>query len=268
MDNQLKTPYTIATNLSIQHQLPHGFSFEANYVGTFGRHLLNQRDIATPLDLTDPKSGTDYFAAAKLLGQAYSAGQTTVQAIPYWEDMFPYLKTSTMSATQNIYTNVYAPQIAQGNYAHALMTLDAYCQPSQGGLGCGPYIDPNGNVTTRFFQRQFSSLYSWSSIGTSSYNALQLTARKVTKAGLSFDFSYALSKAIDLGSDAERAGLFSTISFSVIANASVRTRNEIFCAIESGSQCSDRRMDSIRYLPRFQRSALRDRDGIRLCDRY
>jgi hypothetical protein len=219
VDNQLKTPYTIATNLSIQHQLPHGFSFEANYVGTFGRHLLNQRDIATPLDLTDPKSGTDYFAAAKLLGQAYSAGQTTVQAIPYWEDMFPYLKTSTMSATQNIYTNVYAPQIAQGNYAHALMTLDAYCQPSQGGLGCGPYIDPNGNVTTRFFQRQFSSLYSWSSIGTSSYNALQLTARKVTKAGLSFDFSYALSKAIDLGSDAERAGLFSTISFSVIANA-------------------------------------------------
>ena len=72
-----------------------------------GRHLLQQLDLAEPLDLVDPKSGMDYFAAGTLLAKATYAGQTTVPAIPYWEDMFPYLASPGMSATQNIYTNVY-----------------------------------------------------------------------------------------------------------------------------------------------------------------
>jgi hypothetical protein len=100
-----------------------------------------------------------------------------------------------------------------------LVQLDAYCQQSQGGLGCGPYIDANGNVTTRYYQRQFSSLYAWSSIGTSSYNSFQVTARKTTNVGFSFNFSYTLSNAIDMGSDTERASEFTTNSFSFISNA-------------------------------------------------
>ena len=106
-----------------------------------------------------------------------------------------------------------------GNDSFALVQLDAYCQPSQGGLGCGPFIDANGNVTTRYYQRQFSSLYAWSSIGTSSYNAMQLTARKVTNVGLSFNFSYTLSHAIDIGSDVERSSEFTTNSFGFITNS-------------------------------------------------
>lgn len=219
IDNDMKTPYTIAADLSVQRELPHGFSIEADYVGTFGRHLLQQNDIATPLDLVDPKSGQDYFYAGTQLAKATYAGQTTVQPIAYWEDMFPYLKTATMSATQNIYTNIYAPQASYGNDSYALVQLDAYCLPSEGGLGCGPYLQPNGNITTRYYQRQFSSLYAWSSIGTSSYNALQLTARKVANNGLTFNFSYTYSNAIDMGSDVERSSEFTTNSFSFISNA-------------------------------------------------
>ncbi len=221
IDNRMQTPYTIAADLSLQRELPHGFSIEGDYVGTFGRHLLQQNDIATPLDLVDPKSGEDYFTAGKRLAQATYAGQTTVQPDPYWEDMFPYLKTATMSATQNIYTNVYQPNAAVGNDSYALVQLDAYCQPSNGGLGCGPYVDPAGNVTTRFYQRQFSSLYAWSSIGNSSYNSLQLTARKVTNVGLAFNFSYTWSHSIDMGSETERASEFNVTngSFSYITNA-------------------------------------------------
>lgn len=221
VDSKIKTPYTIAYDFSVQREIPHGFSIEADYVGTFGRHLLQQNDIATPLDLVDPKSGMDYFEAGKLLAQATYAGATTVQPIPYWENMFPYLATNGQSATQNIYTNLYQPQAVSGNDSFALVVLDAYCDPNQGagGLGCGPHEDANGNITTRYYQRQFSSLYAWSSIGNSSYNAIQLTARKVTSSGLSFNFSYTLSNAIDMGSDTERDSEFTHGSFSFITNA-------------------------------------------------
>jgi hypothetical protein len=219
IDNHIKTPYTIATDLSLQRELPRGFSFEADYVGTFGRHLLQQLDLAEPLDLVDPKSGEDYFYAGTQLAKATYAGQTTVATDPYWEDMFPYLATNTTSATQNIYTNLYQSQALQANDSFALVVLDAYCDPSEGGLGCGPYEDSNGNVTTRFYQRQFSSLFSWSSIGMSSYNALQLTVRRVTTAGLAFSFSYSLANSIDMGSDTERASEFTTNSFSFITNS-------------------------------------------------
>jgi hypothetical protein len=218
IDNHIKTPYTISTDLSIQRQLPHDFTVEANYVGTFGRHLLQQLDLAEPLDLVDPQSGMDYFTAGTLLAKAAYADQNTVAAIPYWENMFPYLKTSGMSATQNIYTNVYQGLALGGaNDSYALAVLDAYCLPSEGGLGCGPYADANGNVTTRYYQRQFSSLYAWSSIGTSSYNAFQFTTRKVTSNGLNLNVSYTLANSIDLGSDAERTSGLG--SFSHIINS-------------------------------------------------
>lgn len=218
VDNRIKTPYVLSADVSIQREMSHGFSVEADYVGTFGRHLLQQLDLAEPLDLVDPKSGMDYFRAGTIFAKAAAAGQNTIQPIPYWEDLFPYLKTATMSATQNIYTNVYQGLAANGaNDSYALIVLDAYCQQSQGGLGCGPYAQPDGNVKTRFYQRQFSSLYAWSSIGTSSYNALQLTARKVTNVGLSLNFSYTYSNSIDMGSDTERQ--IGTESFSKIINS-------------------------------------------------
>jgi hypothetical protein len=219
IDNHIKTPYTIATDLSLQRELSHGFSLEANYVGTLGRHLLQQLDLAEPLDLVDPQSGMDYFQAGTLLAKATYNNQTTVNPIPYWEDMFPYLASSTMSATQNIYTNIYQPQAQSANDSFALVQLDAYCLPSEGGLGCGPYADSNGNVNTRFYQRQFSSLFAWSSIGMSSYNALQLTLRRVSDNGLAMNFSYSYSNSIDMGSDTERASEFTTNSFSFITNS-------------------------------------------------
>ena len=64
------------------------------------------------------------------------------------------------------------------------------------------FANPNG---PQFWQPQFSSLYSWSSIGTSSYHALQLTLRHPSSHGFTADFSYTLSKSIDMGSGAERS---------------------------------------------------------------
>ena len=105
--------------------------------------------------------------------------------------MFPYLATGGLSATQNIYSNDWAFQ--RGNETTALADIDEFCS-----LGCGP------NTAPRFFQRQFSSLYAWSNVGGSSYNAGQLILRHAMSHGVQFDFTYTLSNSIDLGSDTER----------------------------------------------------------------
>jgi hypothetical protein len=63
LDDKLKTPYSEVYNLSITREMPHGFVLEAAYVGRFAHRLLQEEDLALPLDIRDPKSGMDYFAA-------------------------------------------------------------------------------------------------------------------------------------------------------------------------------------------------------------
>ncbi len=224
IDDHLRTPYSEGVDFSVQRELHGGFTFEAAYIGRFGRRLLQQLDLAEPLDLVDPLSGMDYYRAGTLLSQdvdrnngyadPQTASQATVETIPYFEHLFPYLATGGMSATQNIYSNVWAFQ--RGNETTALANLDEYCFPT-----CGP------NTAPRFFQRQFSSLYAWSNTGGSSYNAGQFILRHAMSHGVQFDFTYTFSNSIDLGSDTERTnelnGISSTLynsggSFSEVVN--------------------------------------------------
>jgi hypothetical protein len=210
LDNRLKTPYSYAADLSVQRQLKSGFTIEAAYVGRFGRHLMQQLDLSMPLDLVDPQSGMDYFTAARLLTVQGYQGAATVQPIAYWEDLFPDAAGMDVqgtgapgnSATQNIY-NLYKGDI--DNASLDLYNLDILCNP-----GCGGKIG-------RYYPLEFSSLYAWSSIGTSSYNAGQFTLRHTMSHGLQTDFSYTLSKSLDLGSDSERA--CTQCNYSVVANS-------------------------------------------------
>ncbi len=213
-DNHLKTPYAEAFDLSVQHELPGGFTLEASYVGRLGRHLLQALDIAEPVNLADPKSGMNYFeAGSQLSAQVDTNGGdpgATVPAIPFFEDVFPQMANLDYmgeSATQAIYTNEWAPYRYTYGETTSLADIDFYCN-----YGC-----PNG---TQFWQGQFSSLYAWSSIGTSYYNAGQLVVRHPMKSGLQLDFSYTLSKSIDMGSDTERSTEIGTTgSFSNIINS-------------------------------------------------
>jgi hypothetical protein len=189
MDDQIKTPYSYTTNLSIQRELRGGFIVEAAYVGRFGRHLLQQLDLAAPLDLVDPKSGVDYYTAATQLSKAGNAGVTNIAPIRYWEDLFPDAAGGGNSATQNVY-NLWRTLL--GNETFSLYNLDILCAP-----GCG-------GKTGRYFLPQFSDVFAWSSIGTSNYNAGQFTLRHAMAHGLQMDLSYTYSKSMDLGSDAQR----------------------------------------------------------------
>jgi hypothetical protein len=203
IDNRLKTPYAYSFDFSLQRELPHGFTVEANYVGRLGRHLLEQLDLAEPVNMVDKKGGGDYFHAAaalsKLSDQNGGNSNATVAPITYFEDMFPFMAGNGNSATQNIYTNLWTTNRYAGGETNALYDLDLYANPN------GPQF--------QFFQSQFSSLYAWSSIGTSSYNGLQITLRHPSSHGLTTDFNYTLSKSLDMGSGAERSGEFSSDSF-------------------------------------------------------
>lgn len=196
IDNKLKTPYSEVFNFSIQRSLPGGFTLEAAWVGRYGRKLLQQLDLATPVNLLDPKSGTTYFQAAAQLAAAVDAGgaKGSTVAIPYFENLFPQLATAGVSATQNIYTKEFAPYRRVLGETTALADLDHYCV-----YGC-----PANAPQNRFFQGQFSSLYVQSSIGSSSYNAGQFVLRHPLSHGVQADLSYTLGNSIDMGSDTER----------------------------------------------------------------
>lgn len=66
----------------------------------------------------------------------------------------------------------------------------------------------------QFYNGQFSSLYSWSTIARSDYHAFQVSLRKTLSSGLAFDLNYTLSKSTDMASDAERVSLFEGGGFS------------------------------------------------------
>ncbi|HEX3967655.1 MAG TPA: TonB-dependent receptor, partial [Edaphobacter sp.] len=198
LDDHITAPYSEVFNLSIQRELKGGFTFEASYVGRLGRHLLQDLDLAQPLDLVDSKSGMDYFTAATMLSKAFDQGLTTVAAIPYWENLFPDAigaaggnGTPGATATQNIYDDLWQSGGVRGNETAALFDMDILCFP-----GCG-------GKTGRYWPLQYSSLYATSSMGTSSYNAGQFVLRHPMVHGIQLDLSYTYSKSLDLGSDTE-----------------------------------------------------------------
>lgn len=213
LDSKMKTPYSEMFDLSLQREVPGGFTLEAAYVGRVGRHLLQQLDLAEPVDYVDPRGGGDYYAAGTQLSKDVDQnnGNPTaiVQPIEYFEDIFPFmagLDYTGESATQAIYTDGWAPFRSQLGATTALSDLDFYCA-----YGCPP------GWVSHFWQDQFSSLYALSSIGVSYYSAGQLTLRHPMNHGLHIDFSYTLSKSIDWGSDPERATEFAG-AFSEILN--------------------------------------------------
>jgi hypothetical protein len=225
IDNHLKTPYAEAFNASLQHQLPGGFVMEEAYVGRLGRHLLQELDLAEPVDFVDPSGGGDYFSAARILSKEVDAapfgveqygifaGNTqkvnnNIPAIPYFEHVFPYMANQDYlgeSATQAIFNNAWAPERYTNGETLALAYLDVF------GIFPGGPFTAGGAPQSTFWSSQFSSLYSLDSIGTSSYNALQFTLRHPASHGLTVDLSYTFSKSLDLGSETERANIFSDV---------------------------------------------------------
>jgi hypothetical protein len=234
LDDKLKTPYSHVVDFSITRDLGKNYVIEASYIGRFAHHLLQEEDLAMPLDVVDPTSKMDYFAAATMLTKATNAGTdiASLAPIPFWQNLFPNaagkpgfglgggggcapnaggIPSSSFTPTQAMYDMF---SCFAGNETTALFIADlpqgyngGDCAPACSTLGAnyGPF---------HFWDDQFSSLYAWRSIGNSAYNGLQLTLRHAMSAGLQFDLNYTYSKSLDIGSNAERINEFEGFGFA------------------------------------------------------
>jgi hypothetical protein len=162
-DDTLKTPHAFAVDFSVGRELPQRFSLQLSYVGRFGDRLLTQRDLNQPLDIVDPQTGIDYYAAASALSKLarsfalanqpapnnfYGAVITTAQiqsvtaamvgpTAKYWEHMLPSLRPGT-GATQ--YKNLFVggtPVPATKNSTDSLIqtVFDLYYNPAFSVIG-------------------------------------------------------------------------------------------------------------------------------------
>jgi carboxypeptidase family protein len=217
LDQTLKTPYSHVFNFSIARQINEHSSLQISYVGSIGRRLPLQVDLAMPANPTDPASKTTYFQAATMLSMAAASntGVAQIKPIPFFENMFPgwagmpYSQLSSQSlacapgnypanasATQAIYElwNCYPH-----NETFSLFQMDVPSSISGVNLPnsrFGPYT---------FFHDQFASLYAWRNLGTSDYNALQVTYN-ARWSNLQGQFNYTFSKSLDEASAAQRVG--------------------------------------------------------------
>ena len=203
LDDALNMPYTMNMNFSIGREFGNGYFVQAGYVGRQSRRSLISEDIAMPTNLRDPASGQTYFEAASMLHNHVNAGTpiSQIPRMPFWENMFPGLATSTMTATQAAYDE-YAYNAP--DYTYALYGMDVFCYPACSKLG--PYA---------MYNRQYSYLRTLRSIGFGSYNAFQLTARKRWTDGDQVELNYTWSKSIDMASTPEN----STGTQGIITNA-------------------------------------------------
>jgi len=230
LDDKLKTPYSYTFDLSFTRELKRGFTLEVAYVGRLGRRLLQEKDLAQPANLSDPKSGLNYFRAVTALGKIYRQGTSvqqfaaspgvSPQVAQYWTDMIQPLHaggaysvtsgpcTDASSPTSTISALVAAYALFCGgrlNETTPLSTLDTVGIADSNLTGVS-YFPKNGPYS--FYQSQDASLFAWTSGGRSNYNALQVMLHHRTSHGLTLDFNYSFSKSIDQTSDAERVSLF------------------------------------------------------------
>ena len=166
----------------------------------------------------------------------------------YWVDMLPALRPGatvytdpftgfvpnagtgvTDSLIESVFDLYYNPSLSViGDEIVGLADIDTY-----GGLNdnasTGSYFfkGPPGLLGTgsgQFLNNQAFSTYGWSSVGSSSYHALQMNLRKQVSHGVQFDFNYTWSKSIDVTSAASRVG-FSVYGYTNVGLVGTRIAN-------------------------------------------
>jgi hypothetical protein len=207
LDSQLSTPRNYAVSLTYERQMPKNGILQLSYLGRFARDLLAQRDIATPADLKDPKSGMDFYTAATILEKARQAGVPlsqvgvsggTVPALAYFENLFPVAgmnakfcssKNPCVSSTQAVYQDAITNT---NDWTTTMLDMENLSI-------LGPHA---------FFQPQYGALTTWTTMAYSNYHALAASYRQRLR-DLTVDFNYTYSKSLDDASGLQAAGSYS-----------------------------------------------------------
>jgi hypothetical protein len=213
LDGKLETPVQYTWNASYGRDLGRNFTIELAYVGRSARHLLLSRDIVQRNNIREKTSGQTWFEAAGILGALHDAGlglgsggfNTSIPRIPFFENLFP---GDTIQ------------RAAEKTAGRALPALNGLT-PSQQAAGVvarGSGLNMTNWVGIQnmlddvsilgrnlFVQPQYSSLLTYSTLGSSDYHGAFLSVLKRFSDDFLFDFNYTLSKAFDTGSTLEGA---------------------------------------------------------------
>ena len=244
IDDRLKAPYTTNLDFSVSREFGNGFLVQASYVGRLSRRSLIQRDLAEPTNMYDAKSGQSYFQAMSQLMTLMDLQGVTVAnlpKIPFFEDLW-----STAAGVNPVLGPLTATQVwgldyrgdashaikANSNVGDATNTLnnaDNYqnCNPGSTVFSSAGRVNQMAcgvQGANMLFNRQFSALSAWSSIGSGAYHGLQLTVRKRFSNGLTFDLNYTYSKSEDLAS-AQESGSSTSATGASYAGIIINTFN-------------------------------------------
>ncbi len=203
-----------------------GYSLEVSYVGRAARNLLSSRDVMHFNNITDPKSGVDFYTAMRqIIALRYQAAAiTSVQKIPYFENLFPGLAGTFSVLGQNVALT--ATQAAYRRIAFA----------SVGGRNTTDYTfvqtlwnnTPVAAINRIFVQPQYATFSAYGTLATSDYHSAQLSFRKRFTKDLSFDFNYTFSHSLDLASAGESSGSLTGVSILNPLDLNINRGNSSF----------------------------------------
>jgi Carboxypeptidase regulatory-like domain len=226
LDDRLTTPIHYNFNMSYARDFGRGYTLEVSYVGRLARNLLSSRDVMHFNNITDPKSGTDFYTALRqLIALRYQqAPITSVQPIPFFQNMVPGLagtftvlgQSVALTATQNAYRRIAMTSVGGQNETDYTFTQTRW------------NFSPIAFTNNLFFHPQYSTFGAYGTLGTSDYHSAQFSFRKRFTKDLSFDFNYTFSHSLDLASDTESSGSLTGISILQPLDLEANRRNSSF----------------------------------------
>jgi len=202
LDDSIVTPINYSWSFSWGRELPKGFFVEGMYIGRQARNLLAQRDVLPPNNFRDPKSGMDWYQAARVLSDARqnNVPVESIPAVPYFENLFPdFTLGGGLTPTQSVYY---------------IIARDGWDAGDWTWIQSQDVLNNAGTIPNIFFHPQWGSLGVWSTMARSDYHAFAINLRR-RLAPLAFDFNYTFSKSIDNASGLQGAGEFDQSAFII-----------------------------------------------------
>jgi hypothetical protein len=203
-DEELVAPIHYNWSLTFERKLPKGLALQAAYVGRAGRNLLATRDVMMPNNLTDPKSGMDWYTAAGILEDFRRNGTpiSAVPAIPYFENLFGGVSNFARSLLGASRAGL-AANATQAVYGDAFIFNGNDWTTTQDDID-------RASPSNFFYNSQYGALSSFGSIGRLNYHAATFSLRERLSNSLILDFNYTLSHTLDDASGLQTSGGYST----------------------------------------------------------